>query len=159
MTTISTSAGSPPGGGHRAIQLFGGSLPHHDTEHANTGRAGRTAAHFRPRPPPEVSPAPTPLDSFASPSAGLHSHCSVPVGWRASTHHGASGGVPRRRKGDNVITRHPEVARTLHREMVAFLREVGSPATGRREGSLSGMAEGVSTRGQDAPDYCSSDGR
>lgn len=56
-------------------------------------------------------------------------------------------------QGDNVITRHREVAARLHRELVAFLREVGSPAAGRIEGALAGRDAGERVSGQDAPDY------
>jgi arylsulfatase A-like enzyme len=53
----------------------------------------------------------------------------------------------------NVISAHREVATALHRELMAFLREVSSPSAGRMAGALAGTTAGDSARGQDAPDY------
>lgn len=60
---------------------------------------------------------------------------------------------------ENVIGAHAEVAVGLHKELMAFLREVGSPAAGRMTEALAGTAEGVSVPGQDAPDYRSADAK
>lgn len=54
---------------------------------------------------------------------------------------------------ENVIGAQWEVAEGLHRELMAFLREVGSPAAERLEGSLGGTDEGPRARGQEALDY------
>jgi hypothetical protein len=53
----------------------------------------------------------------------------------------------------NVATQHPEVAKALHGELMAFLRGICSPAAERMVVALAGTDSGVRARGQDAPDY------
>jgi len=52
----------------------------------------------------------------------------------------------------NVLPAHPEVAKVLHAELMAFLRGVGSPAAERMAGAPAADAA-EPARGQDAPDY------
>lgn len=80
---------------------------------------------------------------------GADGHCSPELYHRASD--------PGQQK--NVLADGAEVAASLHGELMGFLRQVGSPAAGRLEGALSGSAGGAPARGQDAPDYRSSQGR
>jgi arylsulfatase A-like enzyme len=56
-------------------------------------------------------------------------------------------------QANNVIAAHPEVAKALHGELLAFLRGVASPAAERLELALAGTDAGPQARGQDAPDY------
>jgi arylsulfatase A-like enzyme len=53
----------------------------------------------------------------------------------------------------NVIAAHRDVAAALHGELMAFLRQIQSPAAGRMESALTGTDPGTHARGQDAPDY------
>jgi arylsulfatase A-like enzyme len=56
-------------------------------------------------------------------------------------------------QGNNVILAHPDMAVGLHGELMAFLRQVESPAVERMEGALAGTDAGARARGQEAPDY------
>ena len=57
----------------------------------------------------------------------------------------------------NVMAGHADVAQALHRELMGFRREVGSPAVERMEDALRGADQGTRATGQDAPDYRPSD--
>jgi hypothetical protein len=56
-------------------------------------------------------------------------------------------------QADNVNADHPEVAVGLHGELMAFLRQVESPAAERMAGALAGADTEARAQGQEAPDY------
>jgi arylsulfatase A-like enzyme len=56
-------------------------------------------------------------------------------------------------QGGNVVGAHPDVAAGLHGELMAFLRQVESPAAERMAGALAGADTEARAQGQEAPDY------
>jgi arylsulfatase A-like enzyme len=54
---------------------------------------------------------------------------------------------------ENVIAAHPDIAAGLHGELIAFLRQIGSPAAERMADALSGTDAATRAGSQDAPDY------
>jgi arylsulfatase A-like enzyme len=54
---------------------------------------------------------------------------------------------------NDLIAAHPDVAAEIHRELMAFLRQVESPAAVRLANALAGTDASSRAQGQDAPDY------